>query len=60
MKKLEEMEIREDLLKKIIDIDKQIEDLENKETEKLKELIKERTVLKFQFNSITPEDERID
>jgi heme oxygenase len=60
MKKLEEMEIREDLLKKIIDIDKQIEELENKETAKLKELLKERAILKFQFNSITPEDERID
>lgn len=54
------MEIREDMLKKIIDIDKQIEDLELKETNKLKELIKERAILKSQFNSITPKDERIE
>lgn len=60
MKKIEEMEVKNDLLKKIISIDKEIEDLPNKETDKLKELLKERNTLKFQFNSITPKDERID
>jgi len=51
--------VKEDLLKMIIEIDKQIEELPNKDFNDCKELIKNRQVLKEQFNSITPEDERI-
>lgn len=53
MKKLEEMEIREDMLMKIIKIGKQIDDLPLKETDRLKKLIRDRAILESQYNDIS-------
>lgn len=47
------MEIREDMLMKIIDIDKQIDDLPLKETDRLKKLIRDRAILESQYNDIS-------
>lgn len=54
------LKTREDMLKEIIELDKQIEELPRKETQKLKKLILSREQLKNYFNSLQiNEDDRI-
>ena len=55
----ENLQAKEILLHKIVEVQEEIENKPNKDFKEIKDLIKEKIVLKEQFNSISTKDEQI-